>query len=193
MPNCSHNSLSIYGNNKEIFNFYKENSNITEDRKKRHLDFYKSVPIPRDEENNWYSWNIENLGTKWNIYESDFKKETNVSKGRLCILRKILSKNSISDTECFMKIMKDYHTTDKYIYNFDTAFFPPFQWLFTVSKKYPSITFKIRYDIDGYNDAHILIVHKGDVIYDDRFSTIEEIDKSKAYYWGNIMDKVWNK
>ena len=89
--------------------------------------------------------------------------------------------------------MKDYHTTDKYIYNFDTAFFPPFQWLFTVSKKYPSITFKIKYDIDGYNDAHILIVHNGDVIYDDRFSTLEEIDKSKAYYWCNIMDKVWNK
>ena len=173
MPNWSYNTLSIFGDNKEIVNFYKENSNITEEKKERHLDFYKSVPIPKEKEKDWYNWNCQNLGTKWNIHESDFKKETNVGKGTLSILRKILTMNSNSDIECFMKIMKDYHTTDTYIYNFDTAWSPPFNWLFTVSEKYPTITFKIRYDTEGYDDSGILVVYNGDVIYEDRFSTSE--------------------
>ena len=40
MPNWSYNTLSIFGDNKEIVNFYKENSNITEEKKERHLDFF---------------------------------------------------------------------------------------------------------------------------------------------------------
>ena len=33
MPNWSFNSLSINGNNKDIVRFYKENSNITDEKK----------------------------------------------------------------------------------------------------------------------------------------------------------------
>ena len=171
MPNWSYNSLSVYGNNKKVIEFYNENSNITEKNSNNHLDFYKLVPIPKDKENDWYNWNCQNLGTKWNIHESELKKESRVNNQKLLILRKILNKNLDCDVNFYIEIMKDYYTTDTYIYNFDTAWSPPYQWLFTVAEKYPSLTFKIEYDIEGYDESGIVIVQNEDVIHSDKFST----------------------
>lgn len=187
MPNWSFNSLSINGNNKDIVRFYKENSNITDEKKNRHLDFYKSVPIPKEKEKDWYDWNCKNLGTKWNIYESSFFKKTDVFNGKLSILRKILIKNSNNDIECFMNFMKEIHTVDTYIYNFDTAWSPPYQWLFTVSQKYPKIIFKIEFDIEGYDESGILVVQNGDVIHNESFSTSERLFKDNKKVITNLL------
>jgi hypothetical protein len=82
MPNWCFNVLTITGDG-DVNNFYDENKNtITEDGQTTDtdLDFSKSVPCPENIYQgplgsaereihgplNWYTWNCDNWGTKWN-------------------------------------------------------------------------------------------------------------------------------
>jgi len=85
MPNWCSNKLVVKGN--DCNKFYLENRNYENLEKKQELDFYKSVPKPLDVydgdighqerelygTNNWYHWNISNLGTKWNVQDSYYE------------------------------------------------------------------------------------------------------------------------
>ena len=75
MPNWCCNNLEIEGTEKELIIFYKENKNNESawENKVQELDFYKSVPIPKDQEENWYKWNNQNLGTKWNVSDASYE------------------------------------------------------------------------------------------------------------------------
>ena len=86
-----------------------------------------------------------------------------------------------------MNFMKEIHTVDTYIYNFDTAWSPPYQWLFTVSQKYPKIIFKIEFDIEGYDESGILVVQNGDVIHNESFSTSERLFKDNKKVITNLL------
>lgn len=33
------------------------------------------IPRPRDQENNWYEWNINNWGTKWGCYDQEIESD----------------------------------------------------------------------------------------------------------------------
>ena len=70
MPNYCNNNLIIEGDRKILEKFYDENFTL-EPRYELdsplvapELRFSLSVPMPEDDED-WYSWNIDNWGTKW--------------------------------------------------------------------------------------------------------------------------------
>jgi hypothetical protein len=87
MPNWCYNKLLINGNSDDINKFYLENRSYDNLEEKQELDFHKSVPQPEDlytgdlginemhTTNNWYTWNLSNLGTKWNVQDAEYSKD----------------------------------------------------------------------------------------------------------------------
>ena len=84
MPNHTQNTLHVSGKKSDIDKFL---AHMGED-----MDFEKVIPSPenmfrdnlsqKDKERlksegvpNWYDWQSENWGTKWNAYECEFRKE----------------------------------------------------------------------------------------------------------------------
>ena len=67
MPNWCQNRLVVEGSEAAVEAFRKANS--TTDTA---LTFQAAVPRPESEEENWYSWNCENWGTKWDAVDVGF-------------------------------------------------------------------------------------------------------------------------
>lgn len=98
------------------------------------LSFEKAVPIPKGADTSTTAWFYENWGTKWDAQE----------------------------TYC-SGIYED-RGTDCLEYSFWTAWSPAEAWLEAVSKKYPSLTFALKYaDEGGCFPDGILRAHNGKV------------------------------
>ena len=65
MPNWCAVSIRIEGHNNDITDLYKSLNTPNERGNVVSFSFFQPVPRPYKEDNNWYSWNCANWGTKW--------------------------------------------------------------------------------------------------------------------------------
>ena len=174
MPNYSYNNLTLEGNNKDLEKFYLENK--SEDNE---LCFLKSVPRPKEEEDNWYKWNIENFGTKWNTCESKFYSSIEFFDKDIVNTKKVLNKLLSIDIKNFIPIVKKILSYKVYKYVFYTAWSPPIAWLIKVSGIYSNIKFSLEYSVEGFNNGGIIVFKDGKMLIND------EWDVSEKYYTEN--------
>jgi len=67
----------------------------------------------------WWDWRVQNWGTKWDV-EAEIVKEEEFKNGNKVI-----------------------------VFNFDSAWSPPVEWLKKVAKDYPGLSFKLKYEEPG--------------------------------------------
>jgi len=63
MPNWCFNTLKIKGEPKEIEEF------LEKAKGEQKISLEKLVPIPPEQAEDWYKWNLANWGTKWDLCE----------------------------------------------------------------------------------------------------------------------------
>lgn len=72
MPNWCWNRLEVQGTEKDMSEFYTLFKVVT---------FFKMgwfVPRPEHEDENWFDWNVENWGTKWEIHDAELFIENSI-------------------------------------------------------------------------------------------------------------------
>lgn len=142
MPNYCNNTLTIWGNQKQLLNFFMKNENIED---KQELDFAKSVPRPKNcymgdlgpeerEEygrNNWYDTQIRIWGTKWNCSDVSMTRDENTLT-----------------------------------YTFLTAWSPPKEWLITTAEIFDELIFELKYEESGNDFFGALSIEYGGITED---------------------------
>ena len=124
MPNYCTNTLVLEATHEELNKFYIENKLVdTVKNEYSYLSFAKSVPQPENN-NDWYNWNINNWGTKWDTCECECDQVDSV----------------------FENLGTDFTNLT---YHFDTAWGPPSNWLERVAEKYKNIHFDLEYSEPG--------------------------------------------
>ena len=130
MPNWCSNRLKVIGPT-EIVNV------LTEDLKtpETSFSFNKVIPMPEDQEENWYDWRIEHWGIKWDI-----------------------------DCQ-YMYILGIYTKTTHLEYKFDTPWGPPTEGIIALSKMNPSLIFYLSFAEPGMGFAGTQRIAGGEMVW----------------------------
>jgi hypothetical protein len=65
MPNWVYNSLTVTADDPEVITKVVTEVRGTEEEGAEPISFQSIIPRPAEKESDWYAWNIENWGTKW--------------------------------------------------------------------------------------------------------------------------------
>lgn len=154
MPNWCENDIVISSNEteagyREMFQFMKcfvmgQPNNIVERNDQQDLVFLSIFcPIPKEEEN-WYDWNCENWGTKWDVnidpcwLEPSWKREIALAE-----------------------LLEDPIWKDDFSFFCTSAWSPPLEGFRNISKIYPNLNFCIDYVEDGCTFAGEAEIYNG--------------------------------
>jgi len=198
MPNWCYNLLKIQGTKNDIEQFYTENKSISDktnnkdssdddNNQDQELDFYNSVPIPKEEEKNWYNWNIQNLGTKWNVHDAYYEFTEIIDKeSAFNTIKTIYCKTKESDHVLQLgSIIKKFFTSYECNYHFDTAWSPPIAWLNKISEKYPNLRFKLTFEEQSCDFCGYQIIENSQIID-------SKIESCQEKYFNENKDKYIN-
>jgi len=143
MPNHVPNVVTVFGPIEDLLRFQEECFTANDDGVFV-LDFNKVVPMPADVEAStkvnspgtplWYSWRIDNWGTKWNAYQASnpvFHSPEGVPQAIMA-------------------------------FRFWTAWSPPIPIYEAIKVKYPSLTMTVDYVDEGGGFAGQWSTGKGD-------------------------------
>lgn len=161
MPNYCYNTLIITSENSdEVKKFFEENKSINnkDSNENSYLSFSKSVPMPENEKD-WYNWNCQNWGTKWDAIDVEIYNS---------------SSHSSSENEFLIE-----EGTTEIIYSFSTAWGPALSWLETTAKKYPNLNFENEYSECGMNFYGKRIYSEGELTEDIQMELSE-------YNWDKV-------
>jgi hypothetical protein len=142
MPNWCENTLVVAGEKKQVQEFKKKAKTKDTD-----LSFQQLIPLPKALGNtdappkkknktlikqygadNWYDWQVNNWGTKWDVEAS-----------------------------------LNYDDSDMLEYSFLSAWSPPIGFLERVSKLYPALSFRLKYEEGGMGFMGIAVAKEGQV------------------------------
>lgn len=140
MPNWCHNSLTISGSPAEILKFQEKAKREGDDeREETPLTFDAFVPEPEEFSDEpgvvmprWYSWRVENWGTKWDANFSGPFIAFGTDEGA--------EVTDGSTTEI---------TEGDVAYQFDTAWSPPVAAVAAMAQQHPDLKIDLRYGEPG--------------------------------------------
>ena len=195
MPNWSFNSLLLQGSKKNLQKFYIENkSDELYKGVQVELSFNKAIPRPKDQEENWYNWNCQNWGTKWDAryITSNYKESIIDNKKKYFnddIRNSLLILNRKLDVEAkpVVPIIQELFSYYEFSYNFDTAWGPPIPWLEVISEKYKDIKFDFEYNVEGFDNGGKIVIKGDEIILQESWSTSDKIYQDNKENIDNII------
>lgn len=122
MPNWCNNLVTIAGRKEDLQLIYEAK-----------LSFKKLCPRPEDQEENWFDWNCENWGTKWDICEDEIDISLDIDENDVCKINA----------------------------NFDTAWCPPTAFFKYLTKEMSGLQVKAKYYEGGMDSCGDVIYENG--------------------------------
>lgn len=173
MPNWSFNHLILEGSLSNLELFYQENKDSKSD-----LTFNKSVKRPQEQNSNWYDWNYQNWGTKWDTRDVFFSKKKIIDNENILNTLLVFNRKLERKILPVVPIIQEFFTNYKYYYEFNTAWSPPFPWLEKIALKYNSIKFTIEYNVEGFDEGGRVIIKGNDLISQEKWRETDKIYES---------------
>lgn len=151
MPNWCENYLIVGGPEEAVKEW--EEALMDSNNEEHTLSFNKLVPLPEEEKDNWYDWQVQNWGTKWDI-GTDSRPGIFPEPFDECIL------------------LEGYG----FAYQFSTAWSPPIEWLKAVAIMFPELQFNMEYSEPGMCYAGIIDIQGEEVeeLYCGEFPEVHE-------------------
>ena len=129
MPNWIYNNLRIDGPKESVKRIMDQMSNPLKDCKDDIVFSFFNIVSPTDNEDynkNWYDWNIQNWGVKWDINQSEINLEG------------------------------PFEFDDNMIvsYNFNTPWESPYKAIKRLSEQYPDVIFSLEYESGSESEVY---------------------------------------
>ena len=168
MPNWCHNKLKVDGDG-DLVEAFALAEEVDVEGTKVPLTFSNDVPEPGDPESyDWYSWRVENWGTKWEpSFDGPFlalgDSEADVDTTVLGQGRWTLGDGAL-------------------LYVFDTAWSPPVPWLDKVAALYPALEFTLRFGEVGNGFAGECRYEDGSLVADTELDIDEVLAPHERWF-----------